>query len=108
MPDGPVVSEYPNCAPAVVWLRGEVRNATPEQLQHVQVRVRHPDDHVLTEPVQPNGSYEVRLYTQGPCPVTLVDSRDGTHLSPTVNIEYADTCNGSAFTLHWKRVEPPE
>lgn len=105
VPDGPVVSEYPNCAPAVVWLRGQVRNATPEQLQYVQVQARHPDGRTLTEPVQPNGSYEVRLYTQGPCPVTLVDSRDGTTLSPTVNVEYADTCNGSAFTLHWKRTE---
>ncbi len=105
VPDGPVVAEHPNCAPAVVWLRGQVRQATPEQLQHVQVQVRHPDGRVLTEPVQPDGSYEVRLYSQGPCPVTLVDSRDGTPLSPTVPIEYADTCNGSAFTLHWKRVE---
>ena len=102
-PDGPVTSEYPNCAPSVVWLRGQVRNATPEQLAHVQVQARHPDGRVLTEPVQPNGSYEIRLYSQGPCPVTLVDSRDGTQLSQTVNIEYADTCNGSAFTLHWKR-----
>jgi len=105
VPDGPVVSEYPDCAPAIVWLRGQVRNATPEQLQHVQVEIRYPDGRVLTEPVQPDGSYEARLYTQGPCPVTLIDSRDGTQLSPTVNVEYADTCNGSAFTLHWKRVE---
>jgi len=104
MPAGPVVSEYPNCAPAVVWLRGRVQEATPEQLQHVKVQVRYPDGRVLSEPVQPDGSYEVRLYPQGPCLVTLIDDREGTLLSPTVPVEYADLCLGSAFTLHWRRV----
>jgi len=104
MPAGPVVSEYPNCAPAVVWLRGRVQEATPEQLQHVRVQVRYPDGRVLSEPVQPDGSYEVRLYPQGPCLVTLIDDREGTLLSPTVPVEYADLCLGSAFTLHWRRV----